>query len=316
MLPVFDGLRNITLASVAFRLILSTLCGGIVGMEREFKRRSAGFRTHILICLGAAMTTLTSEFWLVYMRYYLDAARLGAGVVAGMGFIGAGTIIVTRRQRVKGLTTAAGLWTIAIVGLAIGAGFYEGGLLTAGLILLNILVFLIVEFTGSSQNTMHMLDCGAAFTPMIIQGGEYYRLFTCMFLHFGIEHLLNNMLVLFVLGSRLEQVIGKIKFLLIYLIGGVLGNVISLLIELRTQDFAVSAGASGAVFAVMGAMIYIVIRNKGWLGDLSMRQILVMAAFSLYFGFASTGVDNTAHVGGMVSGFFLAVIFYHPGRKI
>ena len=99
---------------------------------------------------------------------------------------------------------------------------------------------------------------------MIIQGGEYYRLFTCMFLHFGIEHLLNNMLVLFVLGSRLEQVIGKIKFLLIYLIGGVLGNVISLLIELRTQDFAVSAGASGAVFAVMGAMIYIVIRNKGW----------------------------------------------------
>ena len=155
---------------------------------------------------------------------------------------------------------------------------------TAGLILLNILVFLIVEFTGSSQNTMHMLDCGAAFTPMIIQGGEYYRLFTCMFLHFGIEHLLNNMLVLFVLGSRLEQVIGKIKFLLIYLIGGVLGNVISLLIELRTQDFAVSAGAS--------------------------------AAFSLYFGFASTGVDNTAHVGGMVSGFFLAVIFYHPGRKI
>ena len=135
---------------------------------------------------------------------------------------------------------------------------------TAGLILLNILVFLIVEFTGSSQNTMHMLDCGAAFTPMIIQVGEYYRLFTCMFLHFGIEHLLNNMLVLFVLGSRLEQVIGKIKFLLIYLIGGVLGNVISLLIELRAQDFAVSAGASGAVFAVMGAMIYIVIRNKGW----------------------------------------------------
>ena len=143
MLPVFDGLRNITLASVAFRLILSTLCGG---MEREFKRRSAGFRTHILICLGAAMTTLTSEFWLVYMRYYLDAARLGAGVVAGMGFIGAGTIIVTRRQRVKGLTTAAGLWTIAIVGLAIGAGFYEGGLLTAGLILLAELLFSKIEY--------------------------------------------------------------------------------------------------------------------------------------------------------------------------
>ena len=187
---------------------------------------------------------------------------------------------------------------------------------TAGLILLNILVFLAVEFTGSSQNTMHMLDCGAAYTPMIVQGGEYYRLFTCMFLHFGIEHLLNNMLVLFVLGSRLERVIGKIKFLLIYLLGGVMGNVISLYLELHAQNFAVSAGASGAVFAVMGAMIYIVIRNKGRLGDLSMRQILIMAAFSLYFGFASTGVDNTAHVAGMVSGFLLAVLLYYPGRKI
>ena len=178
---------------------------------------------------------------------------------------------------------------------------------TAGLILLNILVFLIVEFTGSSQNTMHMLDCGAAFTPMIIQGGEYYRLFTCMFLHFGIEHLLNNMLVLFVLGSRLEQVIGKIKFLLIYLIGGVLGNVISLLIELRTQDFAVSAGASGAVFAVMGAMIYIVIRNKGWLGDLSMSLIKREA-----------GIKDYSHIflthGGVLDRFdstlFLAPVVY------
>ena len=188
--------------------------------------------------------------------------------------------------------------------------------ITVLFILLNILIFLVVDFTGGSENTAHMIECGAAYPPLILENGEIYRLFTCMFLHFGIEHLLNNMLVLFVLGSRLEQAIGKIKFLLIYLIGGVLGNVISLLIELRTQDFAVSAGASGAVFAVMGAMIYIVIRNKGWLGDLSMRQILVMAAFSLYFGFASTGVDNTAHVGGMVSGVFLAVIFYHPGRKI
>ena len=74
---------------------------------------------------------------------------------------------------------------------------------TVGLILINIIVFLAVECTGSSQNTMHMLDCGAAYTPMIIEGGEYYRLFTCMFLHFGIEHLLNNMLVLFVLSIAL-----------------------------------------------------------------------------------------------------------------
>lgn len=156
-----------------------------------------------------------------------------------------------------------------------------------------------------------------SYTPMIIEGGEYYRLFTCMFLHFGIEHLLNNMLVLFVLGSRLERVIGKIKFLIIYLVGGLLGNVISVLVELKSMDFAVSAGASGAVFAVMGAMIYIVVRNKGWLGDLSARQILVMAFFSLYYGFTSTGVDNTAHVAGLVCGMIISILLYHPrGRRI
>ena len=185
---------------------------------------------------------------------------------------------------------------------------------TAGLILLNILVFLIVEFTGSSQNTMHMLDCGAAFTPMIIQGGEYYRLFTCMFLHFGIYHIANNMLVLFVLGQRLEPVVGKIKFILIYLLGGLGGNIFSFIMEMKSADYAVSAGASGAVFAVMGAMLYVVIRNHGRIQDISVRQMMIMAGFSLYFGFTSTGVDNAAHVGGMVCGFILAAVLYHPGN--
>lgn len=186
---------------------------------------------------------------------------------------------------------------------------------TVALILINVLVFIAVELTGTSQNAWHVLDYGAAYTPYIVQNGEVYRLFTSMFLHFGIEHLVNNMLVLFVLGSRLEQVIGKLRFLFIYLAGGIAGNIFSLILELRNQDFSVSAGASGAVFAVMGAMIYVVIRNKGWLEDLSMRQILVMAAFSLYFGFTSSGVDNAAHIGGMIAGFVLAVLIWHPRKK-
>lgn len=186
---------------------------------------------------------------------------------------------------------------------------------TAALILINILVFVIVELTGTSQDAWHVLNYGAAYTPYIVEKGEVYRLFTSMFLHFGIEHLVNNMLVLLVLGSRLERVIGGIRFLMIYLLGGLAGNIVSLLIELRTLDFSVSAGASGAVFAVMGAMIYVVIRNKGWLGDLSMRQILIMAAFSLYFGFTSSGVDNAAHVGGLLAGFVLALLLWHPSGK-
>jgi len=127
------------------RMLLAVLCGGIIGIEREFKRRPAGFRTHILICLGAAMTTLTGQYLLLDRGYYTDLSRLGAQVIAGIGFIGAGTIIVTSHQRVKGLTTAAGLWTAAIVGLCIGAGFYEVVILSFVIIVLCIKVFPVLE---------------------------------------------------------------------------------------------------------------------------------------------------------------------------
>lgn len=146
MLPVFDSLRDVTFLSVTVRMLLAVFCGGVIGIEREFKRRPAGFRTHILICLGAAMTTLTSQYLYLCLGQYTDMARLGAQVVAGIGFIGAGTIIVTRRQRVKGLTTAAGLWAAAIIGLTLGSGFYEAGLFATALILLAELLFSRLEY--------------------------------------------------------------------------------------------------------------------------------------------------------------------------
>ena len=137
MITWFDSLRDITFISVLLRMLLAAVCGGAVGIEREYKRRPAGFRTHILICLGAAMTTLTSQYLLLEMGYYTDISRLGAQVVAGIGFIGAGTIIVTRRQEVKGLTTAAGLWACACMGLALGAGFYECALIAFAAIIMS-----------------------------------------------------------------------------------------------------------------------------------------------------------------------------------
>ncbi len=146
MLSLFDGLRDVTIWSVALRMTLAVVCGGVIGIEREYKRRPAGFRTHILICLGAAMTTLTSQYLYLVLGQYTDMARLGAQVVAGIGFIGAGTIIVTRRQRVKGLTTAAGLWAAAIIGLALGGGFYEGGLFATALIMIAELFFSRLEY--------------------------------------------------------------------------------------------------------------------------------------------------------------------------
>ena len=145
MLHIFDGLRDMSFVTVALRMCMAMLCGGCIGLEREFKRRSAGFRTHILICLGATMTTMISQFLYLYMGYYTDMARLGAQVVAGIGFIGVGAIITTPQKRVKGLTTAAGLWASAIIGLCLGAGFYEGGLLATVLILIAELVLSPIE---------------------------------------------------------------------------------------------------------------------------------------------------------------------------
>lgn len=146
MLETLDFLRGINFLSVVVRLMLAVICGGVIGIERAYKRRPAGFRTHILICLGAAMTTLTSQYLSIYMSYTTDISRLGAHVIAGIGFIGAGTIIVTKRQRVKGLTTAAGLWTAAIIGLVLGSGYFEAGILATVLIMAAELLFSKIEY--------------------------------------------------------------------------------------------------------------------------------------------------------------------------
>ena len=146
MLEFLNPLRDVTTVSVLVRLFFAVLCGGAIGIEREHKRRTAGFRTHILICLGAAMTTMISQFLLYNMHLYTDIGRLGAQVIAGIGFIGAGTIIVTKRRQVKGLTTAAGLWTCDIIGLAIGAGYFEAALLSTIIILLAEIFFSRFEY--------------------------------------------------------------------------------------------------------------------------------------------------------------------------
>ena len=133
---VIPYLREMNFVSVMFRLILAMVCGGMIGLERGRKRRPAGFRTYMLVCLGAALTMLLSqyEFAMVMgpwkgiaqeLGMKTDVSRFGAQVINGIGFLGAGTILVTGRQEVKGLTTAAGLWASACMGLAIGAGFYE-----------------------------------------------------------------------------------------------------------------------------------------------------------------------------------------------
>ena len=149
MIEALDCLRGLNTGAVLLRLVLAMLFGGMIGLERGRKGRAAGFRTYMLVCLGAALTMLLSQY-----EYYMithdwaelaaeiglrtDVSRFGAQVVNGIGFLGAGTIIVTGHQEVKGLTTAAGLWASACMGLAIGAGFYECVILGFLLIFLSI----------------------------------------------------------------------------------------------------------------------------------------------------------------------------------
>jgi putative Mg2+ transporter-C (MgtC) family protein len=124
---------------IALKLFLAALLGGIVGIERENKRRAAGLRTHVLVSLGSALVMVTSEY--LFHKYSsvvnLDPARLGAQVISGIGFLGAGTII-KQGISVRGLTTAASLWTVACIGLATGAGFYVAAILTAAIVFLTL----------------------------------------------------------------------------------------------------------------------------------------------------------------------------------
>ena len=119
--------REVTYLAVALRIALAVICGGALGLERGLKHRPAGMRTYMLVCVGACLIMLTNQY-LFQVTKVGDPMRLGAQVVSGIGFLGAGTIVVTRYNRIKGLTTAAGLWSAAGVGLALGVGFYEAAL--------------------------------------------------------------------------------------------------------------------------------------------------------------------------------------------
>ncbi len=133
------GLMELSEMTVAVRLLLAVVCSGVLGLERTRKRRAAGLRTYMLVCVGATVVMLTAQFMSVAFAQ-ADLGRMPAQVISGIGFLGAGTIMVTRYYRVKGLTTAAGLWAAACMGIAIGIGFYFGALLTCVVLLFVMLL--------------------------------------------------------------------------------------------------------------------------------------------------------------------------------
>lgn len=182
------------------------------------------------------------------------------------------------------------------------------------LIAVNVAVFLYLELIGDTENATFMMNHGAVYEPLVVFRGEYYRLITAMFLHFGASHLVNNMLVLFVLGERLERILGHVKYFIFYMVSGIAANIISLLVDMGRNDAAVSAGASGAIFGVVGGLAYIIAINHGQLDGLTNKQLGFMALLTLYQGFTAKGIDNWAHVGGLVSGFILGILLYRKNR--
>ena len=142
-------LRELTYMSVGLRILAALVIGGIIGLERGMKNRPAGLRTYMLVCVGSCLIMLTNQF--IFQTTSLgDPTRMGAQVVSGIGFLGAGTIVVTQHNQIKGLTTAAGLWASAAVGLAVGIGFYEAALVG------GISIFVILTLLHRWDNQMRM----------------------------------------------------------------------------------------------------------------------------------------------------------------
>lgn len=181
----------------------------------------------------------------------------------------------------------------------------------------NILVFLLVTLTGGTDSMENMIRWGAAYTPLI-QQGETYRLFTSMFLHFGIDHLLSNMVLLLFVGDYLEKTAGKLTYFAVYMLGGLAGNLCSYWYETSQGQAVVAAGASGAIFAVLGAIVILMLLNRGHLEDLTLPRLGLMIVLTLVVGFQSANVDNYAHIGGFIGGMAVMLFlspFYLMRRK-
>ena len=181
------------------------------------------------------------------------------------------------------------------------------------LVAINVVIFFIGEMIAKLSGDALFLNLGAMH-PILVLYGQWYRLITATFLHSDISHLVNNMLLLICLGSCLEKAIGKVKYIIFYFAAGIISSLVSMGWMLYSEDIAWSIGASGVVFAIMGAVLYIVIRNKGRFAGYSIKRYLIMLVLSLYFGFTTAGVDNAAHVGGAVVGFVLGVLLYRKKK--
>ena len=177
------------------------------------------------------------------------------------------------------------------------------------IVAINVIAYIIMEIIGDTENTMFLYQCGGKTPASVIQDMQYYRYFLSMFIHAGFSHIFNNMLLLFFIGDNLERAIGHIKYTILYFGSGLIAGIVSQVYYYMCGDlYVVCIGASGAIFGVLGALIWVLIRNNGRLENLSLPRIIIYCALSV--GVYREGVNVMAHVGGLIGGFLIAMLLY------
>lgn len=172
------------------------------------------------------------------------------------------------------------------------------------ILVLNVIAYILCMIFGDVVYT-----AGSLSVLDVIEKQEYYRIVSSMFLHAGVDHILGNMLFVVFLGDMLEQAIGHIRFGVIYLLTGIGGSVCSMLFELGTGQYYSTVGASGAVCGIMGALLVVVILNRGNYGHISLNRMLLAIVYMIYTGLQSPMVNNAAHIGGLLAGVLIMALF-------
>lgn len=188
---------------------------------------------------------------------------------------------------------------------------FKKPIVTYSLIFICILVFILMYVLGNGSKDNYTLLVFGANVDTLTKNGDYYRLFTSMFLHIGILHLLCNMYSLYIIGKEVENVFGKVKYLIIYLLSGIAGSILSLAFNHNT----ICAGASGAIFGLLGALLYFGYYYRTYLGVTLTRSIIPVIVLNLIIGFTSSGIDNAAHIGGLVDGILIAMAVGVPDKS-
>ena len=182
---------------------------------------------------------------------------------------------------------------------------YRDCSVTIALAAINIIIYIYCTYAGEVVYNVGCMDA-----ERVLLDGEYYRFFTSMFMHGGIDHIVSNIIFLIALGEMLERVIGHIRFAVLYLLSGVGGSLFSIANVVLSGNRYTAIGASGAVFGLVGALLILVVINNGHYQGISIKRMIFAIAYMVYDGTRSEQVDNAAHVGGLIFGVLIMAAMY------